>query len=313
MNTLDLLSLSLDALDRLLPDQSWGLGEHVIAACLLEASAPKAGNVHPEARFDDMDYEDFRRSAQTTGEVFNRSRNASCGSLILSAVQATHDEIGKNTNLGIVLLLAPLVVTARPHLSNSGPAFCVRWRQTLATTLGSLTADDSAKIYQAISIANPGGLGRVEQMDVQHSPPEDLMAAMRFAAAWDDVAKQYVTNFSDVFALSVRIDFYRQSKQLGWFDSLSIVHVERLASHGDTLIARKNNEAIVEDVKKLATLTLQTGSSNKDDWMRRPELKQLDDFLRADGHRRNPGTTADLLAAAVFVSLLCEYNTEVPK
>ncbi len=305
MNKQNLLDLSLNALDRLSPDRSWSIGEYVTACCLLEASAPKVGNVHPEACFEDMKYEDFRRSARVIGDVFRHHENESCGNLVLTCVQATHAEVGKNTNLGIVLLLSPMVVAARKVVTGPEVSFQDRWLPSLKISLDSLSVDDSEKVYRAISLAKPGGLGRVDEMDVQQAPPSDLMAAMRVATTRDDIAKQYTTCFSDVFALSDRIDFYRRSKLLGWFGSLCRVHVERLASHGDTLIARKTNNRTVEEVKRLAAQATPAGEG---DWMRRPEWQRLDDFLRADGHRRNPGTTADLLATAAFASLLREYN-----
>jgi triphosphoribosyl-dephospho-CoA synthase len=310
MNTRNLLDLSLDALDRLSPDRSWGMGELVTASCLLEASAPKAGNVHPEASFEDMNYEDFRRSARVTGDVFRRADLESCGNLVLASVQATRDEVGKNTNLGIILLLSPMVIATRRLELAPASTLRDRWLPSLQATLDSLTLDDCDQVYRAIALAKPGGLGRVEQMDVQQSPPSDLMAAMRVATAWDDVAKQYTTCYADVLKLSDRIDFYRHSKLLGWFDSLSRVHVERLASHGDTLVARKTDNRTLEEVMRLANQAL---AASDDPRTRRPQWLRLDDFLRADGHRRNPGTTADLLAAAAFVSLLREYNEPASK
>ncbi len=312
MNSFRLLDLALDDLDRVAPDASWNMGEYVTAACLLEAAAPKAGNVHPRASFDDMNYEDFRRSAQVVGNVFDRSDNQSIGSLVLSAVQATHAEVGKNTNLGIVLLLAPLTVSVRQIQPNAESNFRDRWKRALASKLESLTVNDSQLIYQAIAIAKPGGIGRVEQMDIREAPPDDLLDAMRLAAAWDDIAKQYATGFLDVFELSAKIDAYRQQQSLGWLSTLVSIQVERLASHGDSLIARKNNGCIVEQVQQLANsiARLAPAAQDRDDLTSTATWRQLDDYLRADGHRRNPGTTADLLAAATFVSLLSEYNSK---
>ena len=304
MNKSHFLDPHFEALDRISPEESWTSGDFVTAACLLEASAPKAGNVHPGASFDDMDFQDFRRSAFLVGEVFDGNHTLSCGSLILLAVQATRDRVGKNTNLGIILLLAPLIIAARSLSSETASSFRSRWKRKLSETLVALTADDSSMIYKAISIAKPGGLGQVEQMDIQQTPPEDFLIAMRMAAELDDIAKQYTTDFDDIFRLSEQLDAYCK-EDLGWFNALCRVQLERLASHGDSLIARKNTLDLVDEVKNRAGIVLRSSSLARRDLVFQPEWKQFDEFLRADGHRRNPGTTADLLAAAILVSLMC--------
>jgi triphosphoribosyl-dephospho-CoA synthase len=143
-------------------------------------------------------------------------------------------------------------------------------------------------------------------MDVRQAPPDDLMVAMRLASQWDDIAKQYATDFHDVFDLSERLDTYRRFESLGWFESLVRLQIERLSSHGDTLIARKNDPTVVDEVKELATKVLHSDFPAGKEWCSRPEWERLDRFLRADQHQRNPGTTADLLAAAILVSLLCD-------
>jgi len=299
-----LLELSLDELDQLSFEDSWTLGDFITSACLLEAAAPKAGNVHPTASFDDMNYEDFRQSARTIGSVFDHTDNEGVGRLILEAVQATRKEIGKNTNLGIILLMVPLAVSLKQNSSNNKRDFLEGWKDALAATLKSLTEDDSIAVYEAIAIAKPGGIRRVSEMDIQEKPPARLLDAMQLAAKWDDIAKQYATNFSDIFDLSLQLDECRKHLRQGWFDALVSIQVDRLASHGDSLIARKNAPATVEQVQHLANSVVQNPALT-----RHLAWQQLDNYLRFDGHRRNPGTTADMLAAATFVSLLVEYNT----
>src|ERR1700723_2922340 len=80
-------------------------------ACIFEATARKAGNVHRFRDFDDLGYVDFLTSAAAIGPVFDDIRG-SLGKTILQAVKATRAVVATNTNLGIVLLLAPLVHAA---------------------------------------------------------------------------------------------------------------------------------------------------------------------------------------------------------
>src|SRR5207245_2900410 len=82
-------------------------------ACLLEASAPKPGNVSPFASFRDTTYEDFLASAAAIGPALAAAGEQPVGATIRAAVEATARWAPSNTNLGLVLLLAPL---ARPAL-----------------------------------------------------------------------------------------------------------------------------------------------------------------------------------------------------
>lgn len=328
---LDLQHLSLDKLDQLTADSSWSWGSYITAACLLEAAAPKAGNVHPSASFHDMDYEDFQQSALAIGQLFDFGKCESIGGWVFDAVKETQDKIKKNTNLGIILLLGPLLFAAKQLGFQRHKAYRDRLKLEVESKLSLLDASDSAFVYQAITIAKPGGMGSVEKMDIRQEPPRHLQKAMRLAAEWDDVAKQYATGFSDVFELSTRLDKYHHKTKLGWLGAIVVVQAERLASHGDTLIARKNDQATVQRVHQLANEVflmepLRSKADARQKENRQVQAKKLslnsveniidrkawdrlDDFLRGDGNRRNPGTTADLIAAAIFVSLLNEYNT----
>src|SRR5687768_40558 len=80
----------------------------VRAACLLEVTARKVGNVHPLAAFADCDWEAFAASAEAIAPVLGRAPGRPLGETILEAVVATKQRVGRNTNLGMILLLAPL-------------------------------------------------------------------------------------------------------------------------------------------------------------------------------------------------------------
>src|SRR5437764_6468878 len=90
------------------------LEHQVQLACVLEVSAAKPGNVTPAHDFYDTTYADMIRSALALGPVFarRRARERGVGELIADGVRATEGVAGANTNLGIVLLFAPLVRAA---------------------------------------------------------------------------------------------------------------------------------------------------------------------------------------------------------
>ncbi|HTN76812.1 MAG TPA: triphosphoribosyl-dephospho-CoA synthase [Pirellulaceae bacterium] len=260
-------------------------------ACLLEATASKPGNVHRGADFDDVTFGDFAISAVAIGPAMEQAADRGVGATILSAVQATRALVPSNTNLGIVLLLAPLAAVPRE----------VALRDGVVHVLQSLTADDSAAVYQAIALAKPGGLGESREHDVSGPPPASLLEAMQLAADRDAIARQYVTNFNTVFE-QVVVELLAGVSQ-GWtaLDSIVHTHVSLLATSGDTLIARKCGQAVSDEAAAYARQVLSAGRPGEESYYE--ALADLDFWLRLDGHRRNPGTTADLIAAGLFVAL----------
>lgn len=271
---------------------------------------PKPGNVHPGVAFIDTSYDDFVRSAGAIGPVFERAAELSVGQLVLEAAQATKHAVGKNTNLGIILVLAPLVK------GGNEPG--------MRAELDSLTVRDAELVYEAIRIASPGGLGKAESQDVQQQPTVTLLEAMRLAADRDLIARQYVTGFKDVFGLLLptlecshhapRDDALCESPNHaplsppgrgggGEGITLAIQHtfLIGLATLGDTLIARKCGVAVMKEAQQRAQKVLEAGwpNSAKGQFA----YQQLDAWLRADGHRRNPGTMADLIAGTIYLAL----------
>jgi triphosphoribosyl-dephospho-CoA synthase len=160
-------------------------------ACLLEVEAPKPGNVSRGHDLPGLTYRDFVLSAYAIGPAFSRFGRDRVGRLILEAVRATRRHVKTNTNLGIILLLAPL--TRAAHLS--GGSFRSRLRRVLA----GLDVRDARDAYRAIRLAGPGGLGRVGRQDVRATPTESLLECMRLAGRRDAIAREYATGFSATF------------------------------------------------------------------------------------------------------------------
>jgi triphosphoribosyl-dephospho-CoA synthase len=268
-------------------------GAAATLACVYEATAPKPGNVHPGAAFDDVDYADFITSAVVIGPILDRARDAGVGRTVLEAVRATHAAVGTNTNLGTVLLLAPLAAVPADSTLADG----------IGDVLQSLTTNDTRFVYEAIRLAEPGGLERVAEADVLSNPPADLhlVQAMQLAAQRDRVAHQYVHQFADV--VRTVAPSLAEGLASGWSLSQAIVctHVEQIAEHGDSLIGRKCGPKAAAEAAARARAVLDAGSP--DDVAHLQALAGFDAWLRADGHRRNPGTTADLIAAGLFVLL----------
>lgn len=267
------------------------IGQCANLACLLEAAAPKPGNVHRGADFEGLCFNDFVVSAVAIAPAMQSARQRGIGSAVLDAISATRALVSTNTNLGCVLLIAPLAAVPSGQPLDQG----------IGEVLASLTSDDAARVYEAIRIAAPGGLGQVEEMDIVDSAPRDLIAAMRLAAGRDLVARQYTNGFADV--LSRVVPWLVEGQSAGWPLTAAIVysHVRLMAEFPDSLIARKCGMQVAQEAADRARQVLSGGAPGDDDYER--GLGDLDFWLRSDGHRRNPGTSADLIAAGLFAAL----------
>jgi triphosphoribosyl-dephospho-CoA synthase len=306
---------------------------------MLEASAEKPGNITPTHDFADTSYEDMLRSAIAVGPELARAGERGVGETIRAVVEASRRVAPANTNLGIALLLAPLAKAAltpdppilaaprhrgsppdadRPrskgvHPENARPidpggAHGAEastmiggsglaggpLRERLATILRALDVADARAAYAAIRGAGAGGLHERVAHDVRSEPAIGLREAMASAAGRDSIASEYVTDFALTFdtglpALGAALD-----EGLAARDAIVTLHLRLLAAAPDTLIARKVGSDAAARVSEGA----------RDVLAGRRTLPEFDASLREQGNALNPGTTADLVTAAVFVALL---------
>jgi triphosphoribosyl-dephospho-CoA synthase len=280
------------------------IGQCATLACLLEATIPKPGNVHRGADFEDLTFTDFVAAGVAVGPAMQRaSEGAPLGATVLDAIRATRAVSGTNVNLGIVLLCAPIACAVKSSEAAQGSGAAPRsLRDGVRGVLSSLTPADCAAVYEAIALAMPGGMGKVEEGDVAGPPPSDLLHAMGLAAERDTIARQYVTGFAELFDFVVAE--LRAGLARGWslHDSVIRTHLRTMQAIPDTLIARKCGAALAGEVAVNAGAVLNAGEPGDENY--NEALADLDFYLRSDGHRRNPGTTADLIAAALFLGLV---------
>jgi triphosphoribosyl-dephospho-CoA synthase len=260
-----------------------------VLSCLLEATARKPGNVHPGASFPDLTYADFVRSAHLIGPSFEHAGEWSVGRIVLDAVERTRREVATNPNLGILLLLAPLASVPSGRTLADG----------IAGVLARLTREDARLVYEAIRLANPGGLGRVESEDVAAEPSVTLLEAMCLAANRDRIAAQYAGNFATVLAGAERLAHDGRFRRR-WEETVIDLHLWLMAEFPDTLIGRKCGDEMARESALRARAVLEAGWPDRD--IAADRMAELDAWLRADGNRRNPGTTADLVAACLFAA-----------
>lgn len=261
-------------------------------ACEQEINALKPGNVHRFADGHGMEVAHFLTSAAVSSGPLT-DPTLSLGKRILGAVLATHAAVGMNTNLGIVLLGAPIAAAAE-----SGPAHL---RANIGKILDSITMDDTADIFEAIATANPGGLGDGGENDVREPPKITLTEAMREAASRDRIAYQYTTGYQDIFELG--IPALKASSDEGMSPAIN-AYLAFLASFPDSHVARKQGlqvaKAVQHEAQEIQSSLRATNQKN----LQHDLLLAFDTSLKS--RDINPGTSADLTVASLFVQRLTE-------
>lgn len=272
----------------------FSIGRIASLACLLEVCASKPGNVHRGADFEDLTFTDFAVSAEILGQAIDTRSTDSVGELVIETIRATTAIVATNTNLGIALLVCPLAIAA-----NAGSLAQTMIRRVLK----EMDAADSRHIYEAIRIARPSGLGTTSTMDVTGEAPDNILAAMEFSSDQDLIARQYTNNFQQVFDDVVPLLVAGQQHFGTITEGIIYTHISLLARYGDSLIGRKCGEAFSVQAQMYARQALEHLMANSRESYC-AKLAELDFWMRSDGHRRNPGTTADLIVAGLFVGIV---------
>jgi triphosphoribosyl-dephospho-CoA synthase len=264
------------------------------AACLDELRALKPGNVHIYADGHRMSVRDFERSASVSAAPL-AAAGERVGRRILGAVRETIACVGTNTNLGIVLLCAPLAAAAERRRDDPLAA--------LPMILAELDRQDADDVFEAIRLASPAGLGEAAEHDVRTAPTVDLLTIMRAAADRDRIARAYASEYLDVSATGrpALEEARRAGLSPDW--CTTAVYLAYLAAFPDTHILRKHGPTTAEQVRHEAEIVraawLSPGPAQG-------RLLEFDADLKARG--LNPGTSADLTVATLFLDRLTALN-----
>jgi triphosphoribosyl-dephospho-CoA synthase len=265
------------------------LAQAFIAACTDELAAPKPGNVHVFAAGHGMAAQDFIASAEVAARPLTRE-GLSVGARILGAVEATFARVSLNTNLGIILLCAPLAQAAL-----SFPEIDLECG--VARVLKSLDQADAEAAFKAILRANPGGLGAAPNHDVSEPARVTLLEAMRAAAARDRIAYQYASDFEDVFGLGLSRLY--EARRVSRDKALATlrVYMAFLCAFPDSHVVRKFGAAAGDKLVEEAREFVATANFSLPEQAFAASLR-FDAALKAQGV--NPGTSADLTVATLF-------------
>lgn len=281
------------------------LRQAFLDACRLDVAVRKPGNVSLASPGHGMQARHFLDSAAAAAPALI-ARGRPVGERIEAAVEATWAVAGCNTNLGILLLCAPLAVAAEGLLDPQAPQPLdpQALQARCAAVCQALSLDDSRAAYRAIARAHPGGLGRRAQGDVHAPPSLPLQAAMALAADRDRIAQAYTQGLAELFAPGLRQ--WQAAAPIG-VEGLPVAAVQSvflafLGSAPDSHIVRKHGPGPAQAVTEQA---------------RRWQLRQapgqaldaLHDFMAWDAELKaaglNPGTSADFTVATLMLAGLC--------
>ncbi|MFA6041189.1 MAG: triphosphoribosyl-dephospho-CoA synthase [Methylophilus sp.] len=260
-------------------------------ACLAEIEAIKPGNVHIYADGHGMVVQDFIKSAEASASIIAQAQ-LTLGERIFLAVQATWQAVECNTNLGIVLLCAPLIHAAYLQQGTS-------LQERLPQVLNHTTQSDAELVFAAIQLANPAGLGASDQYDVHQTASGTLLQAMQAAEARDSVALQYSNGYAQI--INEGLPYYQAALQRwqrpAW--AATALYLYWLAHYADSHIVRKYNLEVAQQVQAWAQVHEQAFIQLENPKHYLPKLMQFDADLKQQG--LNPGTSADLTVATLLL------------
>lgn len=264
------------------------IGSLARLACEWEVLARKAGNVCPGREFDDLTVADFMNSAAAIEPILDEAPGRPLGWTILRCIEATCAVAATNTNLGIVLLLAPLASVPRDEPLRTGAVRVVR----------AATVDDTRRVFEAIRLAKPAGLGTAAKEDVNAEPTLPLRDVMALAGDRDQIAAAYADDFRTLFD-AMAPDLVQRVAQRGTIEQALVEsQLTFMGRWPDSHIARRlgidEARRVQEEALKVPPVETPEGAH---------AYRAFDAWLRENRHARNPGTTADFLCAALFVAL----------
>ncbi len=266
-------------------------------ACEAELRAFKPGNVSQYSAGHGMTVEDFLRSARASAPALARA-GATVGQRVLGAIEATHGAVGCNTNLGIVLLAAPLLAAVE---SGGGGL-----RRRLQRVLAGLDVEDCRQVYRAIRLAAPAGMGDAGEADIAEEPAITLREAMALAAGRDSIAAQYVNGYAEVLGTGVATlrEWPRRApaalRDPRW--ATVACYLRFMSMLPDSHVLRKFGLERAKRLQMEAKRVENAFGTCQNCPDAEHLLRQLDDALKREGI--NPGTSADLTVASLMAERL---------
>jgi len=267
------------------------LKDAYLFACKKDIEVLKPGNVSLESPHHDTSAQDYIESSiYSSHHLFNISY--SLGERVLNSVRATKKVVKTNTNLGIILLCAP-IIHSLIKFDN------IPIRDSLETSLSQSNNDDTLRICESINIVKPGGLGESIKYNTKSLPKISLMKIMQYSSEYDRISYQYTHKFKDILDFIVPCIKFHRKHSRSYEHSLALTFMEILSKIPDSHISRKFGNKMSKKTSNEANDLLKI-LDKEDSWdLASKRLKSLDYEYKKKGI--NPGTTADLLVAGLMV------------
>ena len=269
------------------------LKKQIKFVCDTEMKSLKPGNVHQYSESYDMNVKDFFKSSLIISKCLTKN-NLDLGKKILTSVNEIQDKIKKNTNLGIILMLSPIVTVVQKE----GVVSKEELIKKIKSLIKKQNIKNSIPIFKAISITSPGGLGFSKKYDVNQLPKISLHKAMEYSKKKDLIARQYCNGFEDIYNIGIPAykNFYNKWGSVNW--AITGVYLTFLKKFNDSHIIRNKGKKIATNVRKEAQNYYFFLKRNKNLNKIKKKLLFFDKKLKSK--RINPGTAADLTVATLF-------------
>lgn len=264
-----------------------------LRACEMDVAVRKPGNVSDASAGHGMTAAMFRAAAAAAAPALLQP-GARLGARVEAGVAASWAAAHCNTNLGILLLCAPLAMAAEALPDAPAPSAL---RQGVRDVLAALDAADAAAVFRAIAAANPGGLGSSREQDVRQPPTLGLVTAMALAADRDLIARQYRDGFADLWETGLHA--VPAGLPPDHPSAVEAVFLAWLSAYPDSHIVRKHGAGVAQTVMQAAQgWRLRHDTGVHADW------DAWDRSLKAA--RINPGTSADFTVATLMAAMLLQ-------
>jgi triphosphoribosyl-dephospho-CoA synthase len=298
-------------------------------AIMLEVSTDKPGNVSLNAGFEGTRVEHFLASAIAVTPYLEeaarrgilaarkdmRLQEIQVGNLIKDCTQAVKDwQKGGNTLLGTTMLLVPIAVAAGMTVTNGKSKIDIKeLRKNLHDIIRATTAQDAVDVYEAIDIAQPSGLNQAPDLDVKNKQSKNrllkenvtLYRVFEIASSYDDICSEWTNNFPIIFDLAYPM-LVQQLEHNNLNTAVVQTFLKILSEHPDTFIARKAGIEKAKQISLKAKKIMELGGIETPEG--KSQIALLDKELRKKGNALNPGTTADLTAAAIALVTMSGYR-----
>ena len=266
-------------------------------ACKLDVFSIKPGNVLLNYPAYGMTHKDFLQASMACSDIICEP-NMDIGDKVYECISASMDVVGCNANLGIVLLCVPIVEAL--YLDKNR----IFKQENLISTISEINEKQTKKIYKAINLASAGGMGEKDKFDLNSSNNKNFtfMEAMNYASSYDYIALQYKESFDNIINnLAPKWREYFKNFNSDE-NATTALFLDLISVVPDSLIARKYGIDTAKEVSNKFLELSKEYSCSKNPNSLNNQLLLIDSELKIQG--LNPGTTADVVVASIFLNRL---------